>query len=80
MSLSHYDLSSGDNSVLVGLEVTAVMLLTGGTAKRGVDGVSCDGAFSGVGENGVAFRGDNAEFDNGIAADPVGGEGGSGWW
>ena len=45
---------------------------------EGVDGVSY-GTFSGVGENGVACKGGDAEFDSGIVSDSIGGEGGSGW-
>ena len=45
-----------------------------GRDREGVDGVGY-GAFSGVGENGVACKGGDAEFDNGIVSDSIGGEG-----
>lgn len=63
--------------MLVEFEVTVVVLLTGGTVK-GVDGVSYDDVSSAVNENGIACKGNDAEFDHGVAGDPVGGEGGSG--
>jgi hypothetical protein len=42
----------------------SVVWLLGGTGK-GVDDASCDSAFPGISENGVACRGDDAEFYNG---------------